>query len=607
MLSATAFFELSNAPCSLYNRFSRNVRSSYSIGDIVETLVDFCRSHALDPKRTYIWICCLCVNQHRVVEQGEQERSGMLVEPFDFFAEFGERVAGIGHILAMMAPWNDPIYLKRVWCIFELYTAHNMECQVSIIMPPQENQSLQQDIMRDTDDELKIDTLFGVLAKTRVQAAQASVEKDRVAILELVEKSPGFPVLNNHVNELLRGWVRHNVVNTVPMEEDDNNLPNALLCKKVGDLLFYRGEYEGALSLYTRALEIRESILGSGDDLDVATSYNNLGSALYEMGQYDEALVKLEKGLAMRESLYKGGNHQDTATSLYCIGLVLHQQGKAADALTRFHRALEMRNSILGMNHPDTADVCNNIGNVFLSSGDYENALTQYRRALVIRETVLGTDHPATATSYSNVGLALFEGKVDSKMALESYIKALAIRQKALGSDHPDTALLNRKIGNILLSLGNVDEAVEEYRMAISIQESVLGANHPDTALSYNLMGVALKNKGVYEEALLMLQKAHAIHKSVLGLQHSRTADSHTNLGNVLYKQGHYDQALEHHRKALAIRRSVLGICHADTLDSYSNIALLLVEKEDLFGALTMAGKMYIIKLFVSLTKRGRK
>lgn len=37
----------------------------YTVGSVVETLEDYCLEHGLNPKRTYIWMCCLCVNQHR--------------------------------------------------------------------------------------------------------------------------------------------------------------------------------------------------------------------------------------------------------------------------------------------------------------------------------------------------------------------------------------------------------------------------------------------------------------------------------------------------------------------------------------------------------------
>ena len=39
----------------------------YTVGDVVHTLVEYCREHHYNPKRTYIWMCCLCVNQHRYV------------------------------------------------------------------------------------------------------------------------------------------------------------------------------------------------------------------------------------------------------------------------------------------------------------------------------------------------------------------------------------------------------------------------------------------------------------------------------------------------------------------------------------------------------------
>lgn len=42
----------------------------------------------------------------------------------------------IGHVLAMMAPWNEPFDLTRIWCAFELYTANEDQVDVTIVMPP---------------------------------------------------------------------------------------------------------------------------------------------------------------------------------------------------------------------------------------------------------------------------------------------------------------------------------------------------------------------------------------------------------------------------------------------------------------------------------------
>lgn len=108
----------------------------YEIGDIINVLEEHCRHKGLDPKRTYVWICCLCVNQHDVVDK---KKRGEVVSFEEFHQVFSRRVIGIGHIIAMMDPWTAPSYLCRVWCIFELFTAsRHPECEVTIDMPSRE-------------------------------------------------------------------------------------------------------------------------------------------------------------------------------------------------------------------------------------------------------------------------------------------------------------------------------------------------------------------------------------------------------------------------------------------------------------------------------------
>lgn len=45
----------------------------------------------------------------------EQQKAGKVIPFEEFQKAFGDRVAGIGQIVAMMSPWRDPAYLKRVW------------------------------------------------------------------------------------------------------------------------------------------------------------------------------------------------------------------------------------------------------------------------------------------------------------------------------------------------------------------------------------------------------------------------------------------------------------------------------------------------------------
>ena len=45
----------------------------YTIGDIVDVLTNYCKSNGLKMKEVNMWICCLCVNQHRFVKMKKRK------------------------------------------------------------------------------------------------------------------------------------------------------------------------------------------------------------------------------------------------------------------------------------------------------------------------------------------------------------------------------------------------------------------------------------------------------------------------------------------------------------------------------------------------------
>jgi hypothetical protein len=39
---------------------------AYTFGSIGSALMAYCAKHGLEPRTTRVWICCMCINQHRV-------------------------------------------------------------------------------------------------------------------------------------------------------------------------------------------------------------------------------------------------------------------------------------------------------------------------------------------------------------------------------------------------------------------------------------------------------------------------------------------------------------------------------------------------------------
>ncbi|CAB9520079.1 Kinesin light chain (Partial), partial [Seminavis robusta] len=566
----------------------------YSIGDIVDTLSDFCHQHKLHPKRTYIWICCLCVNQHRVVENASNEdKSGMIapVDNIDFFAIFGERVKKIQHLLAMMAPWGAPVALTRVWCIFEIFTAHTTDgCKLDIVMPPKEKHSLEQDVIKNGQG---INALYETLGKTKIENANASVESDRVAILRKVESDVGYSALNNLVNDLLRGWMHGVLTQLVESREITRDEEYVDFCNQIGSILGKNGEYDAAIKLHQAALSISETALGD-DYARTATSYHNIGIVMMNLGDCEGALSAYNEALAIRLSAY-GESHPDTAESYNSTGCVLHAKGLHEGALSRHNEALAIRLSILGKNHPSVATTYSNIGAVLKSQGCFQSALSKYKDALAIRLSALGKDHPLVATTYNNIGSVLGD-MGDNEGALSKFNEALAIFESVLGKDHPDVATSYNNIGAVLLKKGDNGGALSKFAECLAIWKPALGLHHRNTKGCLEMIeSVKAKLSTSYctsiemgdcSGVLMKYEECLAIEESALGKDHPSVATSYNNIGLVLEDIGDYETALAKHKEALAIRLSVLGMNHPDVATTCSQIAVLLYRMKDYSGAL---------------------
>lgn len=262
----------------------------YEVGDVVDTLVAFCGRKGLDPRRTYVWICCLCVNQHRVQEA---QARGDIVPFEEFEATFRDRVQGIGNIICMMAPWRDPHYLTRIWCIFEVYTAYKGMLHAEIAMPPRETDDLIYCIC--TGNGLEV--IWDPIRRVMVENAQASVEDDRKHILALIEQMSSFRFLNMEVCSLFRGWFSDMGDVLIKDVLDGSRCTPANskcfghLSRQLSSLYFQLGQFEKAYELSLRAIEIRTAT-GMINTLEGAIMHHNVANILYEQNYDARAALK---------------------------------------------------------------------------------------------------------------------------------------------------------------------------------------------------------------------------------------------------------------------------------------------------------------------------
>ena len=116
------------------------------------------------------------------------------------------------------------------------------------------------------------------------------------------------------------------------------------------------------------------------------------------------------------------------------------------------------------------------------------------------------------------------------------YEKAAGLLERA-AAVAPTDPLIQSSLGNALVALGRLDEAVSAY------QQSLAAA--PDSAATLSNYGNALKAQGRLEEAVGVYRQALAVD--------SRSAPTFNNLGNALLAQGRREEAEAAYRRALAL------------------------------------------------------
>lgn len=548
-----------------------NVMISYGwgneIGDIAFTLNDHCRSNGIDPKRTYIWICCLCNNQHRVAEDN---KSGKEV-PFEEFEKiFKDKVVGINNIVALMAPWNEPIYLTRVWCIFELFTSYKNDCNLTIAMPPS-----QKDAMVGTMNSADgISYLYDVFVSTAVEKAQASAESDRTRILSMVESDVGFQSFNYQVNELLRNWVKNSAIEFVnAMIENSENSGSdeniSILCNQVGYALNVNGEYDEALIMLDNSLQIARNIYGD-DHINCSVVCNNIGQIYVNKGEYENALAYLRKALDLQQRSEEPDQYA-MAKTVMSVGAASFHMDKYKDALDCYQWALNINLSLDG-NGEEVASNYDNLGSVHKILGNTDEANACYLKAISIREEKFGDMHPDTNLSYNNYASMLSDiGQQDK--ALEYFEKVLHVETKILGKNHYNTAITLHNMGLAYFRDTRYDQALEFYRRSLEVKLSTISENHASTSTSYLGIGAVYAALGKFPESVDNYEKALSIHRKTINEENSSAAYIYNNLGMSLVGMESYESGLEYLTKAKTIWEKDLGQDHERTTALKEDIA----------------------------------
>ena len=247
--------------------------------------------------------------------------------------------------------------------------------------------------------------------------------------------------------------------------------------------------------------------------------FNAVGCWFYNCGEYEKALELCNKAVNIREKI-PVVNHPSTATVYDNVSRVYNAVEDYDNAVNYGEKALYIYEQYGDSYIDKIAGICINLGDAHNGKGEYEKAVEYYNRALEIREKTPMTLNLAEV--YSKLG-AVHNEMRNPELAIEFYNKAMKIKEKILGTDSPVTAMTYNSLALIYKEQGEYDKSLEYNNKTLKIRERVLGTEHPLTARTYNHLGRIYLNKGDYPKALDYYVKAYKIVKHIYGDAHPKT------------------------------------------------------------------------------------
>lgn len=168
------------------------------------SLVQQALQHWLDTTLTvnadevFLYMCFFVNNQYRILVNDEMTGSDELGRVFE------TNLSRIGRVIAMLDTWDHPVYLTRIWTIFEQVTAVKLDIPVTMIMPKVAAESLLEQIEQGTEGIVRVKN---ALTNVSSSGAKAFSIKDEIAVKRLIEQSFGFDHVDKKIKNCMIEWV----------------------------------------------------------------------------------------------------------------------------------------------------------------------------------------------------------------------------------------------------------------------------------------------------------------------------------------------------------------------------------------------------------------
>jgi TonB family protein len=206
--------------------------------------------------------------------------------------------------------------------------------------------------------------------------------------------------------------------------------------------LFNEKDFDKALPLAKRALEIRQRLLPRTDQR-IAASLSNLASLYSAKGNYDAARETVQQLIQVQEER-SGPDDVSLSRTLDRLALLYLRDGDNGKAEETYKRAIALKEKGLKPEDPQLGQSLEGLATVYRARKDFDRGAPLYKRALTIYGQASGVKSPAfQEASLGFACLAYESGKYDEVKDLNEIWKRFSPADALI--EVPEANFLNKK------------------------------------------------------------------------------------------------------------------------------------------------------------------
>lgn len=169
----------------------------YSLEKLRSALEMFASS-CIESHQVFFYMCFFVNNQFRIVR--DRSVSGSQ----DLEHTFRQNLTRTGHVVAVLDTWHEPIYLTRIWTVYEQFVACTLQVPMTFVMPEASMASLQLKILQ---GEVGLKEVTDSVCNVNSAMAEAWDSRDEAKVKATIQDTVGFEYVNRHVRKAMLQWI----------------------------------------------------------------------------------------------------------------------------------------------------------------------------------------------------------------------------------------------------------------------------------------------------------------------------------------------------------------------------------------------------------------